>query len=300
MKVLIIGSAGFVGQHLQKYLLKQSADVLGVDLSTSPRCDILDPTSIQKALTEIKPDTIFHLAAQSNVPESFKNPARTFEVNVIGTINLFESIKEIRINPVILVAGSAEVYGRVEKLPISEENPLKPENPYAASKAAQDLVSFQYFKNYGLKIIRTRSFNHAGPGQSEAFVVSAFAKQIAEIEKDLKESIISVGNLEAKRDFTDVRDVVEAYALAVEKCEPGEVYNIASGRAYAISEVLEKLLSFSKVKIKIKPDPARMRPSDIPIIIGDSTKFRKKTGWQPKIPFEKTLEDTLSWWRSKI
>jgi GDP-4-dehydro-6-deoxy-D-mannose reductase len=200
----------------------------------------------------------------------------------------------------IQIAGSSEEYGMVyeNEIPIKETNPLRPLSPYAVSKVAHDLLGYQYYKSYKLYIVRTRGFNHSGPRRGEVFVESNFPKQIAEIEKGLKEPVIHVGNLEAKRDFTDVRDMVRGYWLSLEKCDPGEVYNICSGRAFKIKEVLDILLSLSKVKVEVKQDPTRMRPSDVPILLGDHTKFSEKTGWQPTIPFEKTLEDILNYWRS--
>jgi len=198
--------------------------------------------------------------------------------------------------------NSSEEYGLVSKneLPIKETNPLRPLSPYAVSKVGQDLLGYQYYKSYGLNIIRTRAYNHTGPRREDVFVCSNFAKQIAMIEKGKEPPIIYVGNLKAKRDFTDVRDIVRAYWLALEKCTPGEVYNICSGRARSIKEVLDILLSLSKTTLKIKKDPKRLRPSDIPILQGDSSKFRKITGWKPEIPFEKTLEDLLNYWREKV
>ncbi|MBA7599651.1 GDP-6-deoxy-D-mannose reductase [subsurface metagenome] len=202
----------------------------------------------------------------------------------------------------LLLAKGYEIYGVVAEkdLPISEEQPLRPISPYAASKAAADLIGYQYYQSYKLNIIRTRVFNHIGPRQRETFVCASFAKQIAEIEKRLKEPVIHVGNLDAKRDFSNVRDIVKAYWLVTEYCDPGEVYNICSGKSYSIKEVLDILLSYAKVKIAIKQDPARMRASDVPILVGDSTKFRKQTGWKPEITFEKTLKDTLDYWRKRV
>lgn len=188
---------------------------------------------------------------------------------------------------------------KLDEVPIKESNPLRPLSPYGVSKVAMDFLGYQYFKSYGMKIIRTRGFNHTGPRRGDVFAESSFAKQIAEIEKGKKEPVIMVGNLEAERDYTDVRDMVKGYLLAAEKGEPGEVYNICSGKAVKIKKVLDILLSFSKIKVEIKQDPARMRPSDVPILLGDSTKFRRKTGWKNTIPFEKTMEDLLNYWREK-
>jgi GDP-4-dehydro-6-deoxy-D-mannose reductase len=248
------------------------------------------------------PERIFHLAAQSFVGSSFLAPQETLTTNIIGQLNILESIRSLKINPRTMIAGSSEEYGLVyeNELPIKETNPLRPLSPYAVSKVSQDFLGYQYFKSYGLHVVRTRAFNHTGRRRGEPFVSSNFAKQIALIEKGKQEPVIHVGNLEAIRDFNDVRDIVKAYWLSLEKCEAGEVYNICTGKGYKIKEVLDILLSLSKVKVTLKEDPARLRPSDVPVLIGDSTKFRKVTGWKPEIPFEKTLKDLLNFWRENV
>jgi GDP-4-dehydro-6-deoxy-D-mannose reductase len=252
--------------------------------------------------SQSKPDEIYHLAAIAHVPTSYRDPRLTFEVNLYGSLNLFEVVKLISRDIKVLYVGSASEYGdvREEKIPINEDVLLRPVDPYSVSKASTDLLAYQYFKSFDMHIVRVRPFNHIGPRQSPDYVVSSFAKQIAEIEKSLKEPVITVGNLEAKRDFTDVRDMVRAYWLALQKGEPGEVYNICSGKAVSIQEVLDKLLKLSDKEIKIEQDVERLRPADIPLSLGDSTKFRKKTGWKPGIPFEKTLRDTLDYWSGKV
>lgn len=318
MKVLITGIAGFVGSHFTEFFLqKKNIDVYGIErwkASTENiahlmdrirfygECDINDIVSMRDILNKVKPDFIIHLAAQSFVPTSWTAPAETLKTNIIGEANLFEALLSLKLNPRVIVAGSSEEYGLVRKdeLPIKETNPLRPLSPYAVSKVGQDLLGYQYFKSYGLNIIRTRAFNHSGPRRGEGFVCSNFAKQIALIEKGRQRPIIYAGNLNAKRDFTDVRDMVKGYWLVMQKGTPGEVYNISSGKGYSAKEVLNILLSFSKKKIKVKQDPSRMRPSDVPILIGDSTKMRRLTGWRPVIPFKKTLEDLLNYWREKI
>jgi GDP-4-dehydro-6-deoxy-D-mannose reductase len=317
MKVLITGITGFVGSHLTEYLLKLgNIEIYGIvrwrsqvdniehikDKIKLYECDIRDMVSVEKTIFTIKPDKIFHLAAQSFVPTSWNAPAETLTTNVIGELNIFESVRNSKLNPVIHIACSSEEYGMVyeNEIPIKETNPLRPLSPYAVSKVAQDLLGYQYYMSYKLNIIRTRGFNHTGPRRGEVFVTSNFAKQIAEIEKNKREPVIYVGNLDAKRDFTDVRDMVRAYWLSTEKCQPGEVYNICSGKAYPIREVLDILLSYSKVKITVKQDPSRIRPSDVPVLVGDNTKFSSVTGWKPEIPFEKTLKDLLNYWREKI
>ncbi len=316
MKSLITGITGFVGSHLAELLLKEGHTVYGTirwrsrteniehirDKLNLVQADMKDAHSMVEAVKEVRPDYIFHLAAQSFVPTSWNAPAETLHTNIIGTVNLLEAVREAKIEPVIVVAGSSEEYGYVEEkdLPITEETPLKPLSPYGVSKVGQDRLSYQYFKSYGMKIVVTRAFNHTGPRRGEVFVTSNFAKQIAEIEAEKKEPVIYTGNLEAKRDFTDVRDVVRAYLLAAEKCLPGEAYNICTGRAYAVQDVLNMLLNLVNIKIEIKQDPARLRPSDVPILLGDCSKFKRQTGWQPAISFEQTLKDLLDYWRGRM
>ena len=318
MRVLITGITGFAGSHLAEYILANHPDVrvFGFvrwrsrmdnivhiqDKVELHEADIKDVISLKKALADIKPDRIFHLAAQSFVPASWRLPAETFAINAIGQINLFEALLSLKLNPKIHIAGSSEEYGYVnpDEVPMKETNPLRPLSPYAVSKVAQDLLAYQYFKSYGMKTVRTRGFNHTGPRRGDVFVTSNFAKQIAEIEKRKKEPVIHVGNLEAKRDFTDVRDIVRAYWLAAEKGEDGEVYNVGTGKAMAMKEMLDILLSLSKAKVKIKVDPERLRPSDVPILQSDCSKFVRLTGWKPRIPLEQTFKDLLNYWRERV
>jgi GDP-4-dehydro-6-deoxy-D-mannose reductase len=318
MKVLITGITGFAGSHLADYILSQHKDVeiYGfirwrsrrdnidhiLDKINLYEADLKDIVSVKKALSQIKPDRIFHLAAQSFVPTSWNCPAETFSINAVGEINLFEAVLSLGINPRIQIAGSSEEYGLVHpnEVPMKEENHLRPLSPYAVSKVAQDLLAYQYFKSYGLYTIRTRGFNHTGPRRGDVFICSNFAKQIAMIEKKKQEPVMYVGNLDAKRDFTDVRDMVRAYWLSLEKGKKGDVYNIGTGKTYRIKEILDKLLSLTEDDIKIKVDPDRLRPSDVPILLSDSTKFRKVTGWEPKIPFRQSLKDLLDFWRERV
>ncbi len=315
-KVLITGITGFVGSHMAELLLKEGLVVFGIARWRSRKenlgnlngkviileADILDSHSLDQIMVSVRPDLIFHLAAQSFVPASWTTPVSTLETNVIGTANLFESVRKTKINPRIQIACSSEEYGLVEKneIPIKEDNPLRPLSPYAVSKVAMDYLGYQYHKSYGMQIVRTRGFNHTGPRRGEVFAESDFAKQIAEIERGLKKPVIEVGNLETKRDYTDVRDMVRGYFLAGLKGDPGEVYNICSGKAVKIADVLKILLSLSQIKIKIKKDPSRIRPSDVPLLLGDNSKFKKLTGWKPQIPFKQTLEDLLNYWRQKV
>lgn len=313
MRVLITGITGFVGSHLAEYALKQGGVVYGSirwrsktenivhikDRLNLIDCDLRDPASVCNLVAESKPDIIFHLAAQSFVPTSWRAPSETLGTNILCQINLLEAVRASTCNPLIHIAGSSEEYGFVElhELPVRETNPLRPLSPYAVSKVAQDLLGYQYFKSYGMKIVRTRAFNHTGPRRGEVFATSNFAKQIAAIEAGKREPVVRVGNLDAKRDFSDVRDIVRGYWLALEKGRAGEVYNLASGKMRSIREVLELLLSMSSQKIRVEIDPDRLRPSDVPMLYGDSSKLRDEVGWQPEFPLEKTLRDLLEYWR---
>jgi len=252
-------------------------------------------------IDQVKPDWIFHLAAQSFVPTSWNAPSESLTTNVLGQLHIFEALRHIGLKSRIQIACSSEEYGLVHEneLPIKESNPLRPLSPYAVSKVAQDLLGYQYFMSYGTDVVRTRGFNHEGPRRPNVFVASDFAWQISEIEKGRREPVIHVGNLDARRDFTDVRDMVQAYWLALEKGEPGEVYNICSGKDYSIRQTLDLLLGMTKSKIEVRTDPKRLRPSDVPVLLGDNEKFRKQTGWKPTIPFEQTLADSLDYWRSR-
>ena len=254
-------------------------------------------------MQKVQPDKIFHLAAQSFVKVSWEGPEETLYNNIMGELNILEACRSLGINPIIQIAGSSEEYGLVleNEVPIKETNPFRPLSPYAVSKVAQEMLGYQYYKSYGLKTILTRAFNHEGPGRGEMFVTSTFAKQIAQIEKGKQAPVVKVGNLTSQRDYTDVRDMVRAYWLATEKCEYGKAYNICSGKVWIMEQVLKFLLSLSTVKdIKIEQDPARMRPSDVEILKGDYSQFNAATGWEPVIPFEKTLEDTLHYWRERV
>ena len=322
MKVLITGITGFAGSHLADYILAhhptvelhgtrrwRSKDDAAGHLSGKVifhECDITDSHNVYRVIEKIKPDKIFHLAAQSYVPASWDSPAETFHTNIVGQCNLLEAIKHLRpsgYDPIVQIACTSEEYGHVERdeLPIKETNALRPLSPYAVSKVAQDYMGYQYWKSYKIRIIRTRAFNHEGPRRGEVFVVSNFAKQIAEIERNHRKPVVWVGNLEAIRDFSDVRDIVRAYWVATEECAPGDVYNICSGKGYPIGRVLDMLLGLSERKdIRIETDRQRLRPSDVPVLIGDCTKFSTATGWATTIPFEKTIEDSLNYWRPSV
>lgn len=315
MKVLITGIAGFTGSHLADFILENGEQVFGIERKDANlqniekiikkihvvACDILDESVLHSAITKIKPDKIFHLAARTTAV-SGKDRELMFATNVYGTANLLEAVRAAKINPLIHIAGSSAQYGIVDNNdnPINEDCSFRPVNFYGVSKVAQEMISHQYWRNHRLRIVVTRAFNLIGPRGKDDFVCSAFAKQIVMIEKNKQEPIIYVGNLDSQRDFTDVRDVVKGYWLALEKGIPGEVYNICSGRTYSMKTVLNILLDMSKKSIEIKQDPKRMRPSDVPLQTGNYIKFRAQTGWEPQISFKTSLKDLLDYWREQV
>ncbi len=323
-KILITGIVGFVGSHLADYLLeKEDIEIYGtkrwnIDRMRNIRhlldnsrvklldCDVTDPIAVRNVIREVKPDKIFHLASESFVSPSWLHPAHYMDVNFKGTLNFLDAIKEEGINPRFFIPGTPEEYGDVpeNELPIKEDTILRPVNPYAVSKMAQDYIGYVYFRSYGLNVIRTRAFNHEGPRRDYVFGVPWYAYQIARIEAGKQEPILTHGHIEDKRNFTHVRDLVEAYWLAMEHCVPGELYLIGNEKPEHIRtfrEILEMLIKMSKVPgIKTKIDPKFVRPTSLPRLIGDTSKFRKLTGWEPKISLQKTLEDTLEYWRDFV
>jgi GDP-4-dehydro-6-deoxy-D-mannose reductase len=312
MRALVTGISGFVGRHLSAELIRAGWEVFGTCLACEGRIegvsnshieigDIKEKEALSALVKKVCPDAVLHLAALSFVPLSLENPPLAFEVNLTGTLNLYEAILEAGIRPKSLFIGSSDEYGPVDegRLPITEEFPLNPQNPYACSKAAADLMSLQYFLHKELAIIRVRPFNHIGPGQDEHFVASDFAHQIALIEKGKAPPIIRVGNLEASRDFTDVRDVVKAYRLLLDKGAPGEVYNVASGRDYPIGVLLEKLLALTTAEIRVEKDPDKFRPVDTMHRRGSFEKLERRTGWRPSVSIDDSLRDILDDWRKR-
>ena len=315
MRALVTGAAGFVGRHLITYLLQETdLEVVGSVYYKLPlpqakssrlhfqQVDLQDEAVVAELIARWRPDYIFHLAGQSFVPYSWQHPWPTFDQNVHIQLNLFQAMIQANLDGRILVVGSGDEYGVIEPedLPITEKTPLHPASPYAVSKIAQEMLGWQYHHSHGIHAVRVRPFNHIGPGQREVFVASSFAKQIAEIEAGLRPPVLRHGNLNARRDFTDVRDMVRAYWLLLNHGQPGEVYNAGSGRAISIQEMLDTMLGMSKIPIRTEADPERMRPSDIPVIVCDPTRLHLTTGWSAQIPLEQTLADILDDWRQKI
>lgn len=315
MRVLITGMNGFAGSHLAD-LLATLADVRlwGVGRGSSERIAHLegrvafvqgDLTRVEVAaevVSEVGPDRVYHLAGQAFGPASWGDPWQAIETNVRSELNVLMALAKVHSPARVLVVGSIEVYGAVEEsaLPLVEGTPMRPASPYAVSKATQDLLALQYFLSDQLHVVRVRPANHIGPRQDEEFVVSGFAKQVAEIEAGRRPPVLQVGNLSARRDFTDVRDMVRAYHLGLEKGLAGEVYNIGSGRPVAISQVVDLLLAASRVPVAVQRDPARLRPSDTPVTYCDAAKLRAHTGWEPVVALEQSLADTLDYWRARV
>ncbi len=316
LRSLITGAGGFAGSHLADYLLSQTTtptEVWGCDLTATRRayhpsglnlvaCNLLDPVAVRAMIDAMRPDRIYHLAGQAFVGDSWADPWPTLETNLRAQVNLFTAVVATQLTPRILVLGSAEEYGRVppEALPVTENCPFRPDSPYSVSKIGQDFLGLQYHLSHGLDIVRVRPFNHIGPRQNNKFVAPAFASQIAAIEVGRQPPVLRVGNLEARRDFTDVRDMVRAYALALEWGEAGEVYNLGAGKTYTIQQLLDCLLQLARVPITIELDPTRLRPTDVPVMWCDATKFRARTHWEATIPFEQSLRDLLDYERAQL
>lgn len=318
MKILITGINGFAGSHLTEYLKDISdVQVAGLDLAAPPEdfverlgpdapsvhcCDLGDAESVSSVIEREQPDALIHLAARAQVAGAWENAAAIMETNVVCTQTLMQAIHEKAPAARVLLISSSEVYGKVapDELPLTEGSPLKPNNPYSASKAAQEFVGLQYYGAFGAPVVIARPFNHIGPRQVGNFAVASFARQIAEIEAGLREPVLHVGNLESSRDFTDVRDIVRAYHLILTKGKPGERYNVCSGESRQISEILSMLLERANTAPEIVPVPELMRPSDTPVVTGDNSKLRSLGDWQPEVPLEKSLKDALNYWRERI
>ncbi len=314
MRSLIIGGSGFVGGYLADYLkecgyevavTKMPSEISKQTESTNIQVcglDILDQNEVEEILRKIKPDIIFHLAAQSSVAVSWKNPELTIDVNIKGCIHVLEAVRRQDKRIRVLLIGSGEEYGKIlpQEIPVSEGQSIRPGNIYAATKACQNMIGSIYAQAFGMDVVMVRAFNHIGPRQAPIFVVSDFCKQAAEIEAGMREAVIKTGNLDVKRDFTDVRDVVRAYMLLAEKGAAGETYNVGSGHAVSIGEILQVILKKSPAGIRIEADRQKFRPSDVPVIEADIGKLRKITGWMPRIPLEQAIQDTLDSWRGTV
>jgi GDP-4-dehydro-6-deoxy-D-mannose reductase len=317
MRFLITGITGFVGAHLaaELHTANPADEIWGlawgaIDREALERAapgirliegDVVDPRSIAPILAEARPDVIYHLAAASSVARSWDSAARSLEINAIGTVNLFEAIHQLGEDPVVVISSTAEVYGRVAdtSAPITEDTPLAPVSPYGTTKAAQDLLAGQFHAGRGLATVRLRFFHLTGPGRPPHFVASSFARQVARAELGLAPRRLSVGNLDSVRDFNDVRDAVRACRLAGDRRHAGKVFNVCTGRATTISDLLDTILGLSKCEISVEVDADKIRPVDIPWMVGDPTRIEAATGWRAAIPLEQTLRDLLDWWRAQ-
>lgn len=317
MKAFITGISGFAGSHLAEFLLKEGIEVSGM-VHDKKKCldlkagtsghsfykdvrlfegDIRDSGMLCKIIKKVRPDEIYHLAAVSNVPYSLENPGLAFEINFHGTRKLFDAVLKSGISAKVLFVGSADSYGDIspQSLPIREDTPFRPASPYALSKAAADLLAYQYFRNHGLHVLRARPFNHIGPGQDPSFVCSNFAAQVARIKAGKAKPVVKVGNLSAKKDFSDVRDVARAYRLILKRGKPGEAFNICRGKAYSIDSILRQLIQLSGMEIEIKREEKRFRKVDTKLVFGDYSALHSRTGWTPKIPLEESLKNILEY-----
>jgi GDP-4-dehydro-6-deoxy-D-mannose reductase len=314
VRLLVTGIAGFVGGHLVDHVRAHHPQVtlLGLDSRPGARvrelkvetiaADMEDPAAVRDAIGETRPDGIVHLAAQSSPQRSWDDPAGTLRTNVLGLLNLLEGARAHGLKPRVLAVGSAEEYGLLQPgdLPVREDTPLRPLTPYAVSKVAQGYLGLQYALSTGIPVVRTRTFHHTGPRRGETFAESSFARQLAEIEAGRRPPVIEVGNLDAVRDFTDVRDVVGAYWALLEGGRAGEVYNVCSGTGLRMRDLLQALIETAGLRVEVRVDPARLRPSDVPELVGDPTRIRQAVGWAPQLPLRRTLADLLQYWRERV
>ncbi len=316
MDILVTGAGGFVGGHLLTYLNQLPNVILHGTLASEVErrpalaalcphlwtLDLRDPAAVLDMLAAVQPDQIFHLAGQAYVPRSFEDPWETLETNIRSTLNILQAVQQLKIPARVLVVGSAETYGAVkpEYLPLTEDTPLAPTSPYSVSKIGQDMLALQYTLAHQVFTVRTRPFNHIGPGQNNRFAVPNWASQIAESEVGRREPVVYVGNLSAARDFTDVRDVVRAYVMALDQGKSGAVYNVCSGQAYTMQSIMDKLVSLSRIPIEIRIDPERFRAVEIPVLMGSYRRLRDQTGWEPQMPIDQSLRDVLDEWRQRV
>jgi len=311
VRALITGVGGFVGRHLRQHLEEQGDRVSGLgrpadsgDMAAMRlfAADLSDRAAVERIVREVEPEAVYHLAAQSSPAESLSDPWATIGNNLLAQINLFEALLAANLRPRVLVIGSSDEYGRVDPadVPTHEGVALRPLTPYAVSKVGQDMMGFQYFAQHGLPVVRVRPFNHTGPGHDARFVIPSLARQLAQIELGEREPILNVGNLNVERDFTDARDMVRAYRLALVAGVPGDVYNLGRGHSVRIADMIDELISLCRVPVQTRVDPALLRPTDIPRQEADTRKFTALTGWQPLIPWHTTLSDTLDYWRSRV
>jgi GDP-4-dehydro-6-deoxy-D-mannose reductase len=311
VRVLVTGIGGFVGAHMAAYLgRRDDVEVIGIVKGNEPRralggvrvltVDLEDAVAAEAAIAETRPERIVHLAAQSSVRVSWDDPVGTFRANVHALVHMMEALRRRSWSPRVLVVGSADEYGAADALPLTESSPLRPTSPYAASKVAQGFVALQYALSVRMPVIRTRTFPHTGPGRTDMFAESSFARQAAEIQAGRRQPVLSVGNADVVRDFTDVRDVVRAYWKLLERGEPGEVYNVCSGNGVSLREIASRLLALAGVRAEVRVDPDRLRPADIPVLVGDPTRLKQATGWEPRIGLQQTLRDLLDYWRTRV
>lgn len=309
MKVLITGVSGFVGRHFVEFLRQEApqAKVFGLARHGLPgvsflEADLEHAASVDAVFDTVQPDRIVHLAAQSSPHQSWTDPQRTFSTNLSGLLNLLEAVRRRGLDPLVLVVGSGEEYGVAARhaRPLREDDALEPLSPYAVSKIAQSYLALQYALSRRVRTLRTRTFNHTGPGRGAHFAESSFALQLAQIEAGLREPVLSVGNLEAVRDFSDVRDVVRAYWLLLEHGQAGQVYNVCSGQGVRLRDLLQRLIALSGQAVELRLDEARLRPSDIPVLVGNPARLEAATGWQRRHALDQTLEDLLDYWRARV